>query len=287
MPDVNTDTDTDDVVDEQDVYVESETDTDDAPPAKTYSKEEVDKQMAALRKTEQRKAQKAAKKRETELLGEIESLKTQMLKSLGAHSDASADDSDDVDENPAPAKSKKLPEWEIALRKLERKSERELKAKEDKLASLEAQLEKEKATRRDLLRSKLLDDALDAAGGVVDRKLALRYFSPQVVWDEDTEEWLYKTDSGDLTDISDGVILEMPEHLKPSKLRAGGSGTNKTKPAVSRSAVKTKLDEAIAELAVLEKRAKGARNGSDPVIEQWDAKRREVEKLKNQLRDTK
>lgn len=276
--DVDTTEDVDDV--------DSGDDMDDAqdestPASKTFSEEEVNKREAALRKSVERKLAKAAKKREQELQAQINELQTKMLSSIGQPDDEDGEDEEDQ------APSGKVPPWQAELKKLERKQERELRAKEERLERLQQELEAEKLQRRELLRQKLLDDGIAAAGGAVDRRGALRYFKDQIFWDDDEGEWLYRSDDGDTLDVVDGITRDMPDWLKPSKLRGSGSGTNKSTAPSGKTKTKTQLEAAEAELLLLEKAAKADGNASGPAVERWWAKKREIKRLKNELKDTK
>lgn len=130
-------------------------------------------------------------------------------------------------------------------------------------------------------RDRLLSEALDAVG-VNNKTLAIRYFQNQIIEDELDGEWMYKTLDGKVIPIREGVEFELPPELKPPAMRSGGTGQSGNVPA-GKTRVQKQVEQLEAELSNLMK-ASEARRGSDPhLIDQFQAKQRELKTLKAEM----
>lgn len=168
------------------------------------------------------------------------------------------------------------------------KGEHELLVKrfEKQLSELTAKLEnseKEKQTERQRRmlteRDKELGDALQAVG-CVDMKGGRRHFEPDIVWDDVENKWMFKTRTGNLVSIVDGVTDEMPTYLKPSTITSGGSGSGGSTP--KRLAKKNELEAAKAKLKELEAAAAQSR-GNSALVAQCNVQRKLIKKLEAEL----
>lgn len=165
----------------------------------------------------------------------------------------------------------KLGEIEI----LERKYQRQLDELNAKLTNVDKDREAEKARRMKTEKDKELGDALTAVQ-CQDTVMGRRYFDPQIEWDTVEEKWMYRTKSGNLVSILDGVTDELPNSLKPPALQNGGSGSGNTPP--KRLAKKAELEAAKAKLATMEKAARDSR-GNAGLVAQWNVQKKIVARL--------
>jgi len=200
-----------------------------APPADTFTKAEVDNREAKMRRTFERKQR------------EQEAAFQKQLDELKAKVNAPA---------PIPATPAATGD-EGRLELLEARWAREREDLVNRIAAQEATASQEKKTRMDLQRDRQLDDALQTAG-VAEKnfKLARRYFAPDIIWDELDQEWMFKSTTGNLLTIVDGVQEYLPENLKPSRIANGGAGTQSGLPGRALRAQRT-LDEAKVKLQEL------------------------------------
>lgn len=105
--------------------------------------------------------------------------------------------------------------------------------------NLKREAEARKATERD----RLIDEALTRAG-CIDLKAGRRFYAPDIV-EEDGLGFRLKMDDGTVVPVADGITRSLPDYLKASTMRSGGSG------AVSsgaRSSEPSKIEAAKSEL---------------------------------------
>lgn len=132
-------------------------------------------------------------------------------------------------------------ETELAVTRLQRRVE-EL---EQSNAAVAQECDLERSLRRQGERDRLLNEALVAAR-CVNMLQGQRYFLPQIEFDADAEEWVFKTAKGNYVSIADGVNEEMPTNLRQASTISGGSGTRQG--GVVGAAKVKELDAAKAEL---------------------------------------
>lgn len=130
-----------------------------------------------------------------------------------------------------------------------------------KLTAAEQTAQKERNDRMALLKSTKLQDALDKAGCRKDaQKLGQNHFANQVVWDDDTNDWMFTLSAGGLVTVEAGVAAELQDFMKDPAIKASGAGGNPQKGGVKAK----KLEAEKKKLEELEKRAKAS--GRDPDI---------------------
>jgi hypothetical protein len=158
---------------------------------------------------------------------------------------------------------------------LERKYQRQLDELNAKLTNVDKDREAEKARRMKTEKDKELGDALTAVQ-CQDTVMGRRYFDPQIEWDTVEEKWMYRTKSGNLVNILDGVTDELPNSLKPPSMQGGGSGSGGTPP--KRLAKKAELEAAKVKLTAMEKAARESRANAG-LVAQWNTQKKIVQKL--------
>ncbi len=165
----------------------------------------------------------------------------------------------------------KLGEIEI----LERKYQRQIDELKEKFSQSDKERENEKARRMQTEKDKELGDALTAVQ-CQDLVMGRRYFNPQIEWDTVEDRWMYRTKSGGLVSILDGVTDELPASLKPPAMAGGGSGSGGAPP--KRLAKKAELEAAKVKLTQMEKAARESR-GNAGLVAQWNIQKKLVDKL--------
>jgi len=169
---------------------------------------------------------------------------------------------------------------ELLTRRWEQR-EKELQAQID---AQNTAMEQERKRRLELQRSRMLDDALLKAGvSEKNMKIARRYFGPDVVWDELDETFMFKTPSGNMVSIDDGVQEFLPDNLKPSKILRGGAGTHGGMPSSNATRSQRALDEAKAKLA--EYKAAATKNPNNALMSQFSKQKQIVARMERELRN--
>jgi len=171
-----------------------------SPPAKTFTQDEVNKLMAKERKSMERKLQEQNESTQKQIV-ELQQKMSQP---------------------PEPKPSDTDVKGQLEL--MEKKHKREQEALEEKLVQTNSALAQEKKKRLETERDKELGDALQTVG-CVDMTMGRRFFLPDIEYDEDESRWMYRTASGNLISIIDGVQENMPNYLKPPAMQGGGSGS--------------------------------------------------------------
>ena len=232
--------------------------------AKALTEAEVNKREAALRRKYERQIAELEKKNQTTdaALAEI---KAQMV-----------------------AQPKEPEPSDVAgkLELVEKRWQRDREELQQRIAAAERKAEEERQRRLDMQREQALSDAIGGAGVTGgNAEVARRFFLPQVVWDEVDEGWVFKTRSGNHVSVQDGVLEEMPDTLKPSKLRNGGAGTSGGVPA-ARARKQKDLEDAEAELKRLLE-AGSKQGGTQQVLVAYTQQKRKVEQLRRELASQK
>lgn len=96
----------------------------------------------------------------------------------------------------------------------------------DKNKQLAEKAEQETNRRRDAERSQLLSSALSKVG-CIDPDTAKIIFKDRCEFDEEEEQWFFRTANGNQVDIEKGINAELPDYLRPASQR-GGSGVTGT-----------------------------------------------------------
>jgi len=156
---------------------------------------------------------------------------------------------------------------------------------EKQVAELEKKLDTEKNARlkaedqqRLAERNRLLNEALSEAH-CKDMKAGLRYFLPQIEWDENEKHWYFRTTSDNVVEIKEGVNEEMPDYWKPASIAGSGNGSGGS-PRLA--AKRTELDKAKKELE--EATAKVKRSGPiDSLLVAVSMAQKKIKKLEMEL----
>lgn len=119
------------------------------------------------------------------------------------------------------------------------------------------------------------------ASGCVDLVGGQRYFVPQIEWDEDDQKWMFRTKSGHLLSVAEGVEQELPKYMRNSSMATGGSGTGSSKDK-KRTETQNKLKEEEAKLEQLAKEMRRNQN-ADQFAAAVLKQRAVVQKLKQEL----
>lgn len=242
-----------------------------APPAppeeQMISKAEADKQAAQQRRKHDRQMKEMQKKME-EQQAELEKLKSKPAPPTPPNG------------NPNPTGD---PAVDGKLEIMEAKFSRQIEDLQGQVQSANEAAEAERQKRLQLERQQLIDKAL-AEAGVVTKHLvqARRFFDPQIEWDQLEERWMFRTQSGNIVEIAEGVAAEMPDNLKSTKMK-GGAGTTAGMPAKKKAqhdalqAAKKRMTEIQAEM----KKA-GPKNH---LLAQFSRAKNEVARLEKELAD--
>lgn len=170
-------------------------------------------------------------------------------------------------------------ELEGRIELLEKKHARQLEELQKQVQAAEqarvAAEQKARLTTRDTLLKQALAEAkcVDVNGG-------FRILLPEVVYDEDEEDWRIQTPQGNLVTFSEGVKEMLPDYLKPASTQVGGSGSKTGSPA--RRQKMTELESAKKRLEELKQDAK-ARPNNVTAIDSWNRQKRIVAKLESEL----
>ncbi len=237
------------------------------------SKKETDKHVAGERRKHER-AQKAMQKKLDDQAAEIEKLKAKT-----------------APPPPPPPPTPPLPplppgdspggQVDGKLEIMEQRFNRQIDDLQGQVSAANQVANDERELRLQLERSQLIDKALVEAG-VISKHLtqARRFFDPQVVMDELEERWMFKTTSGNIVEIGEGIAFEMPDNLKSTKMR-GGAGTTGGIPNKKKVA-QTLLDAAKKKMTDLSAAMKkeGPKNA---LLAQFTRAKNEVKRLESEL----
>jgi len=205
------------------------------PPAKTFSQDDVNRMMA----DNKRGLQSQVDGLKTQLKG-FHTEREQFEKSVLDAAAAAGIDPDDFDDDgtyhgtiPDPPTSTggggtpNPPEIQKIVDNL---NDRWTRKMDVKVGAVTKELEQERVIRikaEEKAKQKELDVILSTAlskADVVDLEGGRRYFMPQMVWDEDTERWLFEGKDGIKVEIPKGIEDELPAWLKKSYV-GGGAGS--------------------------------------------------------------
>lgn len=185
----------------------------------------LDEHKKLLKEAEDRFNANAAKQRrsaeasELKLKQQLEELQTQLTEIQDKHSGSGGKDGDAG-----------------RIEMLEKKHRDQIAALEKRLNDEAAARQEEQKRRLQVERDKMLSEALN--GQCLDQTGGVRYFMPQIEYDDDSQAWMFRTKNGNLVSIAEGVAAEMPDWLKPASVRGGsGSGNGSPKLAERKTAV--------------------------------------------------
>ncbi len=203
-------------------------------PEKTFSQDDVNRMMA----DNKRGLQSQVDGLKTQLKG-FHTEREQFEKSVLDAAAAAGIDPDDFDDDgtyhgtvpdntPAPGSgSPNPPEIQKIVDNL---NDRWTRKMDVKVGAVTKELEQERVIRikaEEKAKQKELDVILSTAlskADVVDLEGGRRYFMPQMIWDDDTERWLYLGKDGIKVEIPKGIEDELPSWLKKSYV-GGGAGS--------------------------------------------------------------
>lgn len=141
---------------------------------------------------------------------------------------------------------------------------------------------KHKLTERD----RLLAEALDGVG-VVNKTIGFRYFKDQIVEDEIDGTWMYRTHDGKIVPIKEGVEFELPLELKPSAIKAGGTGVTGATPGGRKTSLQKQLEQIEADLSNLGKQHAQTRGADEHVLARFQQARREKARILEEMKKAK
>jgi hypothetical protein len=107
---------------------------------------------------------------------------------------------------------------------MENRYKQQITSLQQQVETTSSQLKLETIRRLETERDKELNEAL-AAVCCIDPIGGQRYFKEQLEYDDSDQKWLFRTKSGGLVTILDGVTESLPPYLRPSQMPQGGSGT--------------------------------------------------------------
>lgn len=241
---------------------ETETPEPKTPENKTFSQDEVNKLLAANKKTLQKK-----------LAGETEA-RTALEKRL-AEIEARVS-------TPEIRPEDKTSEGrlEAALKKVEK----DFAAQAQKMAEVEARAVRAEAKRVEALKDRALDEALQAAG-CSDLSMARPYYLTRLVDKDDDEEplvdaggnptWAIRLPSGNLADLTTGIAETLPKYLRNSNGNVGGAGT-----VPGKSKQKNQIEELEKKVNALAERARAT--GRDNDVGAYTIAKKQLQALKSQ-----
>jgi len=235
---------------------------------KTYTEAEYKAGIEAAIKKRVAKAQRDLKVKEKEA-GDLQTRVTDLENQLA-----------EVNEALEKAKGEPDEKHKGELELLTKRFEREIDSLRENLdvekeARKQAE-EKQKVTQRDNILIAALKDV-----GCKDMTAGERYFKPQLEWDDVENDWMFRTNTGNVVTIQEGVEEELPTYLRPPKMEGGGSGTGPGSPG-RKSEKRQELEVAEKELKAA-KKAAFANRGDNAAVTKVTQLRRKVEKLKSEL----
>lgn len=236
-------------VDENETVTETPETT--APPAENKpDKTVVSEEVAALLKERDRREKEMrlkAEKQEKKLKEEMDVLRKQIDDLTGTGKKKDGDDAETLQAR-----------LEIMEKRAKQREDELNQAIERERKAREAAEEKERQAER----VRLLMDALELVG-VENKELGKRYFNSQVIWDEVDERWAFKMQDGKVVALKEGIELELPPELKPSKLRSGAGATGST--TAGKTSKQKELEQLDARISNLKKEIQ-QRGGSAPIL---------------------
>lgn len=161
---------------------------------------------------------------------------------------------------------------------LSKRHEREQQTLQAQLQQYKVDLEIEKRKRLETQRDKELSDALSMSQ-CIDMKAGHRYFLPDIEYDPEEERWMFRTASGNLVSISDGVAEAIPAYLRPATVNSGGSGSTRGSP--QKAARQRNLEAEKKKLQELHETAK--KSGRQQDLVDYKKQKAQVAKLESEL----
>lgn len=204
----------------------------------TFTQEQVNRMMADHKRTLQTENQRLQQQAQTQQ-NQITQL-TERLDQMAVG-------------NPPAKKPKDDPETQGRIELLQRQHTQEKTALQGQVDELTKRLDKEVLKRREVERDKLLSEALSSAQ-CIDITAGTRYFLPQIKFSDEFDDWRFTTKAGNPVTITEGVVAELPDFLKPASVRNGGSGT--TTGNAKNAVQKKRFSEAKDKLEKLEAQAR-------------------------------
>lgn len=203
---------------------------------KLYTQEQVDGRLSEFRKGLQQE-NKALKEQLDGLLSwktDFEAMVKEAAEEAGFDPDSDdGAEGDPPEGEPRPRRSSaNPPDVEAIVNSLNKKWQLKFDALQKEL-SVERDAkksEKQKALLKD--RDILLSNALNKAD-VIDVVGGMRYFIPETFWDEETEQWLYKTKEGLNVPVEQGILENIPKYLQRTVTTGGAGSRPGTKPKIA------------------------------------------------------
>src|SRR5204862_2874015 len=212
------------------------------PAGETYTKEQLERIVQG---------------RITKIHQDLEKEKTERAKSDQRVKDLE----DKVKEIPPPPIEPPSGDVEGRLKLLEKKHTQETESLKKSLEEETKKRTQAEQRRKELERDSDLTESLQIAGCRADAiEIAKNAFLPKVSRDEDDEKWVYNLSDGGVVSIRDGIAAELPDYLKDSTVKAGGSGS---KGGARKAAKEAEIDSAKKLLVELEKKGKNSGDSQD------------------------
>lgn len=244
----------------------------DPPEAKdTYTKEEVAKMLADNRKLITQ-LQQGLEQQQSSFDELVEAI-AQAVDEEGGGEKEGDDEEEDEEEEPAPTVKGKVEQASseeiAALRRQISKMGKQMEEMQGVVKNHQEAAEAEREMRLASQRDQLLTQALQEAGVIADALDAgLKLFRDNVIYDEEKDEFFFEEDkTGVKLPISEGVKDNIPNYLKATQAKTGGSGSRG-------SQVNVLLDQSRASLAKLHDQAK--KTGSEADIAAYHAAKKKL-----------
>lgn len=138
---------------------------------------------------------------------------------------------------------------------------REMEALKNQLSSLSQEKDNERKKRLETERTSELTRALQKAD-CLDIQAGLKLYRDDCEYDTTDERWYFRTKAGGVVSVEDGIAEALPSYLKRPQLSGGGSGSQPGAPKAQRQRA---LQEAIAVLETLKKKASQSNQGADRI----------------------
>jgi hypothetical protein len=248
--------------------------SDDTPPEATYTKADVER-MALQRVKRLTKDAQAKDKKIEALEEELKKLSEQITEKLNEPSIPPVVGGAG-DESEAELR-RQQGHWEVQRTRFEST----VKDLQGKLGIAEKELIKVKQERMNMERDLEIDKALSSPSvQCIDVDNARILVRDRVEYDQTEEEWIFRTKSGNILPVKEGIEAELPDYLRPSNLRQGGSGATSGGPKAS--AQRRKLDDKRKELSSVTEQIKKAPRNNDLLV-RASKLRREVAALEKSI----
>ena len=238
--------------------------------SRTYTQEEFNHHMGGLRRNFD-KQMLALTQRLDERDNDFNELVEALSEAVGDEENTGGADDEEPEEpveDAANVTRHNVDNDEVArLRSSMNKMNRQLEQVQNQLKSEQAARESEHQKRLDTERDSLITQAL-TEGGAIAVKDGIKLFRDGVVYDQDKERWWYiEPETGAKLDIIPGIKENIPDYMKPSKMKTGGSGGRGSRLAEQKA-------QSERNLATLKDRA--AKTGSPQDINEYMAEKKRV-----------